>query len=217
MKVYIANVGVTSRYQARGLMSPIFLPERRFEFIIIEEGWPTQQTKCYKDLRSFYDPSKSLIEFIPNKFKDVFVHLDPNFDHRTYGDVYTGRGANLYQTSIGDLLLYIARLVPYSNGRFNRKKPALYFIGELKISEKWVFPGPYDPKDVDQLKHNAHIIREIGDNPDLEYIDEDFVVFQGAESSGRYQKAVPITEYICDDYMRDKNGKKTSCNECKKY
>jgi len=204
MKTYIVNVGVNKKNETDGLMSPIF-SDRRFEFIPIQEGRPTSITKKYCDLKSFYSRNKDLSEFIPDKCREEYVHVDPNFEHHLYGDVSTARGSNLYNINIGDIILFIASLVKYNNG-FDRSKRDFYLIGEIEVEKFWKFPNQLNDEDISILSDHAHIIREIGDNPNKKQIEDNFIAIKGTSKSKRYYHAVPLTKLVCEDFLRDKNG-----------
>lgn len=205
MKIYIVNVGVNKSSEMRdGLMCPIF-SDRKFEFIPIQEVWETSITKKYCDLKSFYSKNGNLSEFIPEHCWEEYIHCDPNFEYHLYGDVPTGRGSNLYNINVGDIILFIASLVQYNSG-FDRSKRNFYLIGEIEVEKIWKFPNKLNEEDIPLLSNHAHIIREIGDNQNQKQIDSEFIAIKGTDKSKRYYRAVPMTKEVCDDFLRDKNG-----------
>lgn len=119
------------------------------------------------------------------KFPDHLVnencHLDPDFDHVSYGDQATGRGRRVRELKKGDFIAFFASFMPTEP--FKEKLVyALYGIIFVDYVEK------LGNLPENQFYKNAHS-RIVDQNP------EHLVVFGDTAISGRFSRAIPIGEW----------------------
>lgn len=117
---------------------------------------------------------------LPSRLSDCDMHLDPDFDHLTYGD--GGQRAEQIRNKLksGDLLAF------YSGLKDLRASPRLVYaiIGLYVIDE--IVPASSIPQA--RRHENAHSRRK---NPGI----GDIVVRARRQVSGRLQQCLPIGEY----------------------
>lgn len=148
----------------------------------------------YGTLRQFYEPSKPLLDLFQKSpvSPEVRVHSDPEFLTLTYGDNVKQK-ANLQRLQKGDFLFFLARLVPFSNGRFSQSKAIFALIGYLQIEEVLkeshlpVFNSP-------AFNQNAHFGRWKADASSL----VNFAIFKGSARSLRLYYAVPFNRSLVE-------------------
>ena len=198
MRIFLANVGANAGHRFAG---PVF-EDGRFEFLPIPEtpDLASPSAVRYRDLRSFYDPTRDLLPYIPRRLWDVACHNDPEFVTFTYGDNCdtSPRASALRQMRPGDFLFFLVRLQHWvkgePTGRFG-----FYLIGHLRIAhDNWVLSGVTKQPSSPLFGNNAHAIRGRSD-PDLW---DGFWVFRGSGSSRRFQRAVPVTRDLCEAVFR---------------
>ena len=177
MRIYLANVGANIR--GHGFASPLF-EDGRFEFLPIPVITPwLDKSPRYRDLRSHYDRAQDLTSYIPERIRGRVVQYSPEFETFTYCDDCdsSGRAANLKRVKEGDILLFLAGLMPWVDGKPRRERYRLHLIGGFEIEEvspkvrsgEWLFTGNKD-------------------------------------ESSRFNKAVPLNREICDQVFRDTDG-----------
>ena len=116
MHIFLANVGANTGPEHRRLVSPLF-DDGTFEFLPIPEGdrnldKNTSAVHC-RDLRSHREPNRDLRRYVPEHLWNAACHNDPDLNSFTYGDACDKpRASNLKDMESGDVLLFIARLVP---------------------------------------------------------------------------------------------------------
>ena len=195
MRIYLANVGANSSH--RGLHSPFF-SDGRFEFLPIPEGDTmlnrSPHAVSYRDLRSHYDPSRDLLQYVRQDMSSAACHNDPEFATFTYGDNGTnGRSAALTRMEKGDVLLFLARLEGWARGKPTGEY-GLYLIGGLLADyAAWITPGS---RQIDRFANNAHTIRG----------DYQYWGIAGSSQSRRFERAVPINREICEKIFSDAKG-----------
>jgi hypothetical protein len=97
----------------------------------------------YRQLRLFYNPDKSLEQYIPKGYLERRLHDDPEFDTFTVRYVHVFRLCGMFQEyCIGhpraanlkklDHLFFLARLVRWGRGGFS-KEMGFYLIGFFEI------------------------------------------------------------------------------------
>ena len=201
-KIYLVNVGANA---AHGFASPVF-DNRNFEFLPIPEKNRPQgkNIALYRDLRSFYDPNKDLLKYIPSKLWDEAAHYDPEFDTFTYGDncSVTPRSYALKQVRAGDYIFFLCRLQHW-NQDGPTQSHGFYLVGFLHIQEilKEVKSKP-SKSIVENYKSNAHVRLALTD-PNMW---NRFWVFRGSSHSQRFNKAVPIHRDIAKRLFTTANG-----------
>jgi len=197
MKLFVANVGVNmDDVKKRNIKSPIF-KDATFEFIPIKES--NKNTSFseleYSELYSFNNLGKKLINYIPKKYHDYYVHNDPEFTSFTYGDIYTPRASNLKFMVKGDCIIFLARLFDYDNDSFTNKSN-LYFIGYLIVEENSLFSSENmflsnNKKLHKRIKLNAHYKRYYKGSK------EQFRILIGdKDKSKRFKKGLKITPEV---------------------
>jgi hypothetical protein len=162
MNLYIANVGVNTKHAfERGIKSPIF-PNGTFEFIpILEEEDSKYTSDTYSTLECYNNSELTLSHYIDKEeYHNCAVHNDPEFKKCTYGDlIKSPRASNLSKIEKNDILLFLARLYKYVEGKFTDKKGDLYFIGCFTIAENREFDNwqiNRQSEGCDKWRKNAH-------------------------------------------------------------
>ena len=118
----------------------------------------------------------------------------------TYADVRNGRGSNLRQMDIGDVLLFIAHLRAWEDGEW-LKEHGFYLIGGLRIEQFDTDGEPLRGKDAERFRNNADFIRA----KESGYWNDN-MFFAGGKYSRRFHRAVPLNRCICDKVLRDAEG-----------
>ena len=208
-KVFLINVGSNANHS---FCSPIF-DDRTFEFIPIPEdieGSYPHGIK-YKDLRSYYDPSRDLDLYVPENLREVAMHNDPEFDTFTYGDNcdVNPRASALRKVSRGDFLIFISRLQNWTKGAPTNIF-GFYLIGYIHVDQVvGSVVNPLEKGLMSRFSVNAHVRAAMFDKS----MWNSFWLFSGSSWSKRFLKAVPVTKKFCDDVFRKSNGQKWDWGE----
>ena len=127
MKAMLLRVGIDK--SSDGVLAPIF-QDGSFEYIPLSEKDETSTEKrTFADLTG--EKGKFLSDYLPPHVANRKVHLDPEFNTFTYGDV--GRKAGyLLKLNKGDILVFYAGLTPYIKSEYPE---ALYIIGYFTVGE----------------------------------------------------------------------------------
>lgn len=227
-KVFLINVGVNSGH--KGLFSPIFedksfeiLPIPEFEFKLEDTVISNVKPLTFNDLYC-YNTNEKLMSFFPDnvrqKYLNRLAHFDPNFNNKnnlyhdfSYGDVETPRASKLFEAKKGDLLIFLASLVPYQNKKFSESDRNLFFIGFIEIDRVAKYArgeirdaGNNQKYVLDDFINNAHINHLLS----LPHIkrEEKFIIFQGSNNSKRFKHAIEINREIVDMCLLDKDKNK---------
>ena len=182
MKAMLLRVGIDKGTD--GCLSPIF-EDLSFEYIPLSE---TEINLKEKQTFSEYmgKKGKLISEYLPQKVKDLPMHLDPEFESFTYGDKGT-KAKWLLKLNKNDFLVFYAGLNPYGTQSID---DALYLIGYFKVSDIINFDElSGDKKEKYSLKYfnNAHLKR----HNDLEGL----VIAKGYENQSKLlNKAIIISE-----------------------
>lgn len=115
---------------------------------------------------------------LPQHLVHKHMHLDPDFEHLTYGD-QGERAKQLSTLQEGD------RIVFYAGLRDINTEQLVYALIGLLVIERWIFTG--DVRLADRAK-NAHSRRENSGFTDM-------IWYGRAEVSGRLRRCLPIGEY----------------------
>jgi hypothetical protein len=117
---------------------------------------------------------------LPSRFVGQRMHLDPDFEHLTYGD----RGAKGKQISnalgSGDLLVFYAGLIESQSGKLVYAIIGLYLVKRITMAK-------HLPES--EWHRNAHTRRELAADSD------DVVVVAQEHFSGRLSRCLPIGDY----------------------
>jgi hypothetical protein len=176
MKGLLVRVGVdsTSGYWN----APVNSRTGRFAYVPIPEeeesrrGYGRPYSECVLALARFKTA-------LPPNLKRMDMHLDPDFEMLTYGDVHP-RNLPILKLGRGDILAFYAGLKPIQPPS-NRLAYAL--IGVFVIDE--VVDATKIPRD--RWHENAHTRRK--------WLDTDIVVRAMPCKSGRLEQCIPIGEY----------------------
>ena len=117
----------------------------------------------------------------PNHLLGVSTHLDPDFEHLTYGDQNTGRGLRVGELNPGDFLAFFASFNPITSCGHK----LVYALFGLMVVDKVLRA---DEVSQGNLNTNAHTrIQEIN--------SDHWVIIAEKGPSGRFDQAIPIGEY----------------------
>ena len=205
LRVFLANVGANASHRFAG---PIF-EDGTFEFLPIPEmpDLSSPSAVRYRDLRSFYDPTRDLLPYIPRRLWDAACHNDPEFATFTYGDncEVSPRASGLRQMRPGDFLFFLVRLENWLDGKPSGRF-GFYLIGYLHVAEDdWALrqvTGEPSTEDMALFENNAHVIR----GRSAPGLWDGFWVFRGAGISRRFHTAVPVTREFCQAVFRKADG-----------
>jgi hypothetical protein len=120
----------------------------------------------------------------PAPLRGSAMHLDPDFDHLTYGDDARRRGAQIARLGRGELLVFYAGLRSVLDRTLIYGLVGILTVGEILAAAD--VPG-------DRLHENAHTRRL---NPSA----TEFVVRGAPGSSGRLARYLPIGEWRAGAY-----------------
>ncbi|MGC9517941.1 MAG: hypothetical protein ACP5C3_09635 [Methanomicrobiales archaeon] len=191
MKALLLRVGIDKG--SGGILAPIFV-DGSFEYIPIPEmDEKSAETQTFNNTMG--KKGTYLSYYLPSKFKNKKMHLDPEFTTFTYGDVGV-KAKYLAKLEENDLIVFYAGLKPYDNKIYPE---ALYIIGYFTVDKVFDFKK-LDTKTRKNLSNtfhnNAHIKRS---NP-----EEDLVIVAGnPEKSKLLDRAILISAK-----KLDKRGRK---------
>jgi len=188
VKAILVRVGIDQAYG--NWNAPVEPNYGRFAYTPIPES-KQQHHKCQTSynqllphLREFaaeyYLDLSNDLRF-PKDIEDQPTHLDPDFEHLTYGDDGDARGSQIRKMSNGDLVVFYAGLRPFAQP----KSQLIYaLIGLFKIDE--VVRASDVPEKL--WNQNAHTRRKPCD-------DSDIIVRALPGYSGRLVRCLPIGEF----------------------
>lgn len=125
-------------------------------------------------------PSAKHVRLPPN-LAGAAMHLDPDFEHMTYGDVGNRRGAELATMSAGDLVVFYAGLRPV---RRCEHRLIYALVGAFMVDEV-VGASAVPPR---RFAENAHTRK-------VKRGEHDIVVRARPGASGRFERCLPIGEF----------------------
>ena len=135
MKAILIRIGIDHEYGEWN--APVHAISGRFVYVPI----PERQKPLKYLVRSYDEIAPPLSSFsedlhktvkLPVKLVGHPMHLDPDFEHLTYGDNGSKRGAKLKKFDGGDLLAFYAGLRPTGSG----DKRLLYALVGLLVVEE---------------------------------------------------------------------------------
>lgn len=202
-KIWLANVGANA---AHPFLSPRF-QDGSFELLPIPESPPAAgpHSVRFSDVPSFNDPASTLVRWVPERFREIATHYDPEFGTLTYGDNVerNARAAALKGVVPGDVLFFIVRLADWTGGDFTGRF-GFYLAGFLEVES--ILSGVRSEPSVQELERygaNAHVRR--GLNRPSEHWDG-FWVFGGSRRSRRLRRAVPVDRALAERIFRRADG-----------
>ena len=175
MNGLLVRVGIDStdgRWNA-----PMRLTSGEFAYVTITDTKPLREAMV-RSYDEFTAVVASFDERLPEWLLGTPTHLDPDFDHLTYGD-QGQRGKRIGSLADGDLLAFFAALRPVDGP----PRPLIYaLIGLYVIAE--ILPADSVPQT--RWNENAHTRRLPS--------DDDIVVRAKPRVSGRLRQCIPIGE-----------------------
>lgn len=188
MRAILIRVGIDHEYG--GWNAPVDPVSGRFVYVPIPEKQEplNHLVRLYDEvvpaLASFSSAlhlGDGLMRELPCNLPRGPMHLDPDFEHLTYGDNGANRGAKLKRFGDGDLLVFYAGLRPTGD---NGKRLMYALVGLFVTKE--VVEAVRVPKEL--WHQNAHTRkRKIG--------EPDIIVRAKRGKSGRLERAIPIGEW----------------------
>lgn len=157
--------------------APARRASREFAYVTITEEHPARTHPTVYD--SFVPALISIGASLPAHLRGQSTHLDPDFDHLTYGD-RGQRGKRIQTLNPGDLLVFFAGLRVIDDPA----QPLEYAIIGVFVIEGMVCAHTVPPH---RWHENAHTRRAPGPN--------EIVVRARPGVSGRLQRYIPIGEY----------------------
>jgi hypothetical protein len=130
MKAVLLRVGIDSG--AGGIQGPLFA-DGSFEFVPIPHNGLGEE-RTYGNTRGRH--GRFLVEYFPTSqhagMADRPIHLDPEFDTWTYGDLLKTPKAKLRDLDEDDMLIFYSGLQAWPS-RDSDEPDALYLIGYLEV------------------------------------------------------------------------------------
>lgn len=179
MNGLLVRVGADQSTGGGNWNGPVDVRSRKFAYIPIPE---TKETDA--QLRMPYQSLASALaafgQTLPGHLAEKNMHLDPDFEHATYGD--RGKKGRQISRSIGpsDLIVFYAGL------RDTGAASLVYAIIGLFVVDRVVPASSMPPADAHRNAHTRRILSADAD---------DIIVIARPESSGRLSRCIPIGEY----------------------
>ena len=189
MKALLVRIGVDQTYG--GWNGPVD-SERHFVYVPIPEE---RDAHFHVGLERRYDEVLPALQLFcrvhdcklcrdlrfPQELLERPMHLDPDFEYLTYGDVGGRRGAGMVNMGDGDLLVFYAGLRPV----YLCEHKLIYALMGMYVVHE-VIPVASVPSN--RWHENAHVRRENRGETDI-------VVWAKPDLSGRFDRCVPIGEW----------------------
>lgn len=194
MKGLLVRIGIDKATNNGEWNSPAHLESREFVYVPIPEkrplvgGLERSYVEIMPFLTSFAEKwGKSYHDLrVPGSLHNQNMHLDPDFDYLTYGDVGTRRGSKITKMSKGDVIAFYGSLKPLDS---SQSKLVYALIGLYIIEEiLWANEIPEHRRE-----ENAHTRRR-------QIRDVDIVVRAKPGVSGRLERCIPIGEWRNGSY-----------------
>lgn len=187
MNAVLVRIGIDHEYGRWN--APVESNSGRFVYVPIPESREPIKSlvrlydEIVPNLRSFCEDSGLPNDCRPSLPEELLgrpMHLDPDFEHLTYGDNGAARGAKLKKFVKGDLVVFYAGLRPVgAHSGLLYALVGLYLIDEIVVAR-------------DVPKHrwseNAHTRKVKIGGPDI-------IVRAQRSKSGRFERAVEIGEW----------------------
>jgi hypothetical protein len=159
---------------------PVDLASRQFAYVAIPESSPVHPglEKPYAALKP------KLVQFgveLPLNLRARHMHLDPDFEHLTYGD--QGERAKQLRDNLGpgDLVVFYAGLADNSGAA-----GLVYALIGLFVVERFVLAVNISDKDRDLNAHSRRVLARDA---------QDVIVCAQKSKSGRFDRCLPIGEF----------------------
>lgn len=188
MKGVLVRIGIDQLYGHWN--APVHLESGEFVYVPIPEtraltrGLERRYNEIIPFLARFSDKwgrDLYLDLGFPSILPDENMHLDPDFDYLTYGDVGIRRGSEMTYMREEDIIAFYGSLRPInlSQSRLVYALMGLYIVEEVV----WAFEIPEH-----RWKENAHTRRQ-------HISDVDIVVRAKPDVSGRFKRCISIGEW----------------------
>ena len=188
MKAVLVRIGIDHSYG--GWNAPADPATGQFVYVPIPENGGGFHAGCRRDYDEVLPATERLAQQHgkaahdlgwPGRLNGQATHLDPDFEHLTYGDVGDARGAKLCELADGDLLVFYSGLRPLSPCEHR----LIYAIVGIFVVKDvlWASELPRS-----QWHTNAHTRKKKRGASDI-------VVRAKREGSGRLSRYLPIGEY----------------------
>lgn len=179
MKGLLIRVGADQSNGGGQWNGPVDSRTGRFSYVPIPETKPNRPG--HERLYTEMSPSLTgLGVSLPAHFASARMHLDPDFEHLTYGD----RGAKGKQIAdvlgAGDLLVFYSGLMDVQSRRLVYAIIGLFILDRIERATDW----PYS-----EAHRNAHTRRELMADAD------DIIVVARPQVSGRLKHCIAVGEY----------------------
>ena len=188
MKGLLVRIGIDKSYGHWN--APVDLESGEFIYVPIPEekpltcGLERRYSELIPLLTEFSEKrSKNLDRDLgfPRNLRSQNMHLDPDFDYLTYGDVGTNRGFEITNMKDGDIIAFYGSLRPIKS---NQNRLVYALMGLYVVNDVvWANNVPEH-----LWKENAHTRREC-------IKDIDIIVFAKPQMSGRLAQCIPIGEW----------------------
>ena len=183
----LVRIGVDQAYG--GWNAPVDPDSGRFVYVPIPEGADVRFhpacdrrfTEVGGALDAFGASAKHSHARLPESLRERSMHLDPDFETLTYGDVGARRGSHLREFTSGDVIAFYAGLRPPSRAVGGM----VYAVVGLFVVDEVVNAADV-PRD--RWHENAHTRKIVRG-------DSDIVVRARRGESGRCERCVPIGEF----------------------
>lgn len=188
MNGLLVRIGIDQQYGQWN--APVHLESGEFVYVPI----PEEKVLTRELERSYSEIIPFLTRFSEKWGKDLHldlgfrrilssrnIHLDPDFDHLTYGDVGTGRGSKITNMKEGDIIAFYGGLRPIDpiSHKLVYALMGLYIVEEVL----WAMEIPEH-----RWKENAHTRRQ-------HIRDFDIIVRAKPGISGRLERCIPVGEW----------------------
>src|SRR6266849_3731032 len=189
MKALLVRIGVD---QAYGRWNAPIDADGRFVYVPIPEkpstsfhvGLERRYAEVLPPLQRFCEEHRRDLHRdlrFPQDLLERAMHLDPDFEYLTYGDVGGRRGAGMVNMHEGDLLVFYGGMRPIHRCRHK----LIYALMGLYVVQEVVHVANVPPK---RWYENAHLRK-------TKRGDTDIVVRAKSGLSGRFDRCVPIGEW----------------------
>jgi hypothetical protein len=177
VRAILVRVGIDAT--AGGWNAPVNPDTLAFVYVPIPEDPEDVRPGLRRVYEEIVSPLACFGVTLPSHLAGGCMHLDPDFEHLTYGDVWP-RSAPIARARCGDVLVFYAGLRPVgsSDGDLTYAVIGYYVTEEIVLADSI-------PKQL--WEQNAHTRRKDSDG--------DTVVRARKGQSGRLKRCIPIGEY----------------------
>jgi hypothetical protein len=148
----------------------------------IKKEFEKPYTIVLLDIENFVKENQVIKKIkLPDKLYRKNMHLDPDFNHLTYGDNGKGRGQRLGELDPGDFVAFYASFRPVVDYPDNLVYALMGFYEVKKVLNAYQVPK-------EELDYTAHTRKKM-------IYEHDFVLMGKPENSGRFSRLLPIGEY----------------------